>query len=647
MNRGRVVLGVVFLVVFLSEHAFGQAVGAEGLDSERFRPAMDSQGVITTEGGQGEESGDLNVGIILHYSRNPLVVTSGNDVIRSLVSDRLAGDFIVSMGMTDWLTLGVDVPAIFYQDGTMLELNTGADMGLSSAALGDIRVSPKFTILREKSHFVSLALAVPVSLPSGDDGAFLGSKSVTVSPTLALSTHLVDERLLLALNIGAWLMPEEADYRDLEVGHELFYRLGAGFRFTDDWWALAELFAGGRIETLGKNKPNEAPMEWLVGLRWQGPWDLTFSAGGGGGLLPGWGTPNFRFFMGLTWSPRVRDKDGDGVADDQDKCPTVPGPKENDGCPWGDADNDGIKDNVDQCPEQAGPPDNHGCPWGDADNDGLKDNVDKCPKEAEDKDGFEDTDGCPDPDNDKDGVLDNADKCPNEAGKPETQGCPFVDSDGDGIKDEEDKCPKEAGPKENNGCPWGDKDDDGLKDNVDKCPDEPEDIDKFEDEDGCPDPDNDKDGIVDSKDKCPDEPETVNGVKDDDGCPDKGKIIVIVKKEKIEILQKVHFATGKSRIMRDSFSLLNQVALVLKGHMEIKKIKIEGHTDSQGSEKSNQRLSERRANAVRDYLINKGGVDEKRLEAVGFGELKPIAPNSSRKGREANRRVEFMIMESE
>jgi outer membrane protein OmpA-like peptidoglycan-associated protein len=130
---------------------------------------------------------------------------------------------------------------------------------------------------------------------------------------------------------------------------------------------------------------------------------------------------------------------------------------------------------------------------------------------------------------------------------------------------------------------------------------------------------------------------------EDKGCP-KGKVLVIVKQEKIEILQKVHFATAKSTIMRDSFALLDQVFLVLKTHEEIKKVRIEGHTDSQGRPEFNMKLSQDRANAVRDYLLKKGLAPE-RLEAVGYGLEKPIADNKTAKGREANRRVEFMIAE--
>ena len=662
MKRVISTLAVVF-VVLATPAAFAQK--AEGLDCERFKPALDGQGVILTEGGQGDLSGELNVGVYFHYSHNPLVITRDGDILYSLVSDRVAGDFYVSMGMLDWLTLGVAVPAVFYQEGDMYDSTTGAKSGLTSGALGDIRVVPKFTILREKTFGVSLAVTVPFSLPSGDDVAFSGSSSVTLSPTIAASKHLIDDRLLLAVNLGFWISADEAEYRDLEADQEMFYRVGAGYKFVDDWWALGELSGGARLKTMFENQPRETPMEWLLGVRYDAPYDLHFTLGGAVGSLPGWGTPNFRAFLGVLWAPRDRDRDGDGIVDKEDRCPDEPGPRDNGGCPWGDRDKDGLKDNEDKCPDEAGPPENGGCPWGDADNDGLLDNVDRCPKEAgpkenhgcpwgdKDGDGIPDNvdkcpdepgpkenGGCPWGDKDGDGIKDNEDKCPEVAGPAENGGCPFNDEDQDGVKDADDKCPKDAGPPENDGCPWGDTDGDGVKDNLDKCPKEQ----GPKENNGCPWGDKDGDGIKDDEDKCPDQPGPPDSAQGK-GCPRKFKLVKIDREKKvIEIKQKIHFATARSRIMPDSFGLMNQVAQAIRESTDIKKVRIEGHTDSRGSDAYNQKLSEQRANAVMQYLLKKG-VPAERLEAVGRGESKPLAPNSTAKGREANRRVEFIILE--
>ncbi|WP_284668648.1 Ig-like domain-containing protein [Myxococcus sp. SDU36] len=261
----------------------------------------------------------------------------------------------------------------------------------------------------------------------------------------------------------------------------------------------------------------------------------------------------------------------------------------------------------------------------DTDGDGILDIHDACPTEPEDKDGFQDEDGCPDPDNDADGIPDTADACPNEPetlnGFEDTEGCldvapppPPVDTDGDGLMDPEDRCPNA-----------------------------PEDKDGFQDEDGCPDPDNDRDGIPDTEDKCPNEPETINGFQDEDGCPDKGKVKVLVDGERIVILEKVYFATGKDVILARSFPLLKQVAAVLRANPQVELVRIEGHTDAQGNDAKNLDLSQRRANNVRAFLVN-AGIAEGRMEAVGYGEAKPVDTNKTAKGRENNRRVGFTIL---
>ncbi|WP_244981472.1 adventurous gliding motility protein AgmC [Corallococcus exercitus] len=250
-----------------------------------------------------------------------------------------------------------------------------------------------------------------------------------------------------------------------------------------------------------------------------------------------------------------------------------------------------------------------------------------CPEGPEDFDGFQDQDGCADPDNDGDGIVDTADKCPNE---PETVNN-FEDADG---------CPdtKPAPPPP---APV-DSDGDGLMDPDDKCPNAPEDKDGFQDQDGCPDPDNDKDGIVDTADKCPLEPETINGVDDEDGCPDKGKVKVLVEGERILILEKVYFATNKDVILPRSFPILKQVAAVLRANPQVELLRVEGHTDSQGSDVANLDLSKRRAASVKTFLVNEG-IAAERLESEGYGETKPVDTNKTAAGRENNRRVEFNI----
>jgi len=185
----------------------------------------------------------------------------------------------------------------------------------------------------------------------------------------------------------------------------------------------------------------------------------------------------------------------------------------------------------------------------------------------------------------------------------------------------------------------GDRDHDGILDNVDKCPDDPEDKDGFEDEDGCPDPDNDKDRILDKDDKCPNEPETYNGFEDEDGCPDKGR--VILRKGKLEILDKIYFETAKAIIKPISFPILDAVAATLKGNPQILLVEIQGHADERGADDYNMRLTEDRAAAVKTYLIEHG-VEADRLQSHGYGETKPICPQHNESCWSKNRRVEII-----
>ncbi|HZA49643.1 MAG TPA: OmpA family protein [Myxococcaceae bacterium] len=349
--------------------------------------------------------------------------------------------------------------------------------------------------------------------------------------------------------------------------------------------------------------------------------------------------PNTAGIQATRGCPR-EDSDGDGVPDDLDRCrdqtEDKDGFQDEDGCPELDNDSDGLLDAADKCPLAPGPPQNLGCPVVDKDADGVNDDKDKCPDEPEDKDGFRDDDGCPDLDNDNDGVPDTQDRCPAQAGGADNSGCPDGDQDKDGIIDRNDKCPGQAGPAENAGCPDVDQDRDGIVDRLDKCPAQagtPESA-------GCPDPDKDADGIVDRNDKCPDEP----GIAAEQGCPRKYKMVV-VKKDRIEIKQQIKFRTGTHRIIgEDSFAILDDVGQALKDNTQIKKIRIEGHTDSTGGDAANLRLSQRRANEVMSQLIRRG-IDPGRMEAVGFGETRPIASNSTARGRAENRRTEFNIVE--
>ncbi len=112
----------------------------------------------------------------------------------------------------------------------------------------------------------------------------------------------------------------------------------------------------------------------------------------------------------------------------------------------------------------------------------------------------------------------------------------------------------------------------------------------------------------------------------------------------IRLKEKIHFYTDSSTIQPRSYSTLNDVVRILQDHPEVRKVQIEGHTDSRSSDAYNQKLSERRAKSVHDYLVSKG-IESGRLVWVGYGESRPIASNETTEGRAMNRRTVLRVLE--
>ena len=256
-----------------------------------------------------------------------------------------------------------------------------------------------------------------------------------------------------------------------------------------------------------------------------------------------------------------------------------------------DTDGDKIYDKDDACPEVAGLPEFKGCP--DTDKDGIQDSEDACPEEA----GTKELNGCPD--NDGDGIINKEDACPDDKGTKMMNGCP--DADGDGVADKDDKCPTVAGAKDNAGCPW---------------------------------PDTDGDGVADKDDKCP----TVAGTVANNGCPEVSEEAI---KKLNDYAKTILFDTGKFSFQKQTFPVLKAITAILKEYPTAK-FSIEGHTDNVGKADFNQKLSDGRANAVKQYLID-NGIDPFRLTSKGFGMDNPIDTNKTAKGRANNRRVEVKL----
>jgi OOP family OmpA-OmpF porin len=580
------------------------------LNLQLFAPAADSRGLITVDRSETLGNLDIAFGLWVNYARNPLVLTPDGmtSAPHPLVSNMVTGDVHFVLGFLGFMEAGVLLP-VSILNGPKDTMDVFGVERISVQGIGDPMLKLKAEIVSRRKTGFGVAALLGVRFPVGTNNRdFLTSGGFELAPRVIADTN-AGSRFKLSLNVGANLRFSNqamdccagaAATSTFAVGHELTFGLGAALVLVEERLDLV-LEGTGHLGLSGRGPfITRAPVEAILGLKVFIARNSFLVLGASYGVTrfagESYGSPEPRAFVGITYEPSIGDKDGDGYKDNVDACPLDPedfdGFEDKDGCPEPDNDGDGVLDVDDDCPLVPGPVENKGCPMavkrGDRDGDGIYDDVDKCPDDPEDYDKFEDTDGCPEPDNDGDGILDKDDQCPND----------------------------------------------------------PEDKDGWEDADGCPEPDNDGDGILDKDDACPNEPETKNGYEDEDGCPDEKKRVKIVK-GKILILEKIYFEYDKAVIKKESYGILYEVAKTMNENPQILLVRVEGHTDSDGGDDYNLKLSDARAHSVRDFLVKKGGVAGDRLEAKGYGETKPIADNSTDEGKATNRRVEFIIVKEE
>ncbi len=608
----RTCIGLVIAV--MTSVGMGNAVAQPGtVPTQQFQPpAGGDENFIGLMGHDVLGHMQTSFGLYLNYAYKPLEFTmEPMGVSTCLVRNQFAGDFLAAVGLFDALELGLAVPTTFYQnaDGNALKL---ARASIEHVTVGDLRLVPKWRFFH-RANQGGLALAAVVSLPTGDEESMQGNRTVTVEPRLIFDWYL-HPRFRMSANAGFLLRAQQGLF-NVDVGNEFTYGVAVDWRAVPETLAVIGEVAGKMAADADSVIEEETvPLEALAGLRLMTRSGHSFTLAGGPGLTNGYGTPTYRVALGYTYTGPM-DRDGDGCYDREDPCPDDPedrdGFEDADCCPDADNDQDGICD-----------------PWVADQNRGeqyaaLCHGRDQCPDVPEDRDGFEDEDGCPDPDNDNDRICD-----------------PWV-------------------ADQNRGQQYA-----TLCRGRDQCPDVPEDRDGFEDEDGCPDPDNDRDKICDPwvadlsqtakyadvcrlRDICPDVPENINGIDDDDGCPETKDALARIEGKKIVILDVILFYFDKTVIKPESHAVIDAVVKVLQDNPQIRKVRIEGHTDRHGSDAYNVRLSTGRAKAVQTYLI-RNGIEASRLTFEGFGERRPlVSPERSPADSQKNRRVEFIILESD
>jgi large repetitive protein len=580
-----------------------------GVDAQLFHPALDSYGICTVDRSEVSHPWDFGFKLALDLAGNPLrldmtdptdpthVATQRN----VLMGSRMTVDLGAHVGLTRWLELVLAVPfsaqsytAAFGTQGTYADGGAGvtsvprtgfyAAERLTNIPPPNVAANDMrvgFKARLAQAGMFGIGAAAVLTVPIGDSSAFLGDSSLTVQPKVI--ADLTRGPITAAINVGAVLRKETVIYDPYDLSSIASHTYAGPARVLVD--VGSELtyslgFAYHFVRWMGFGAELTGLVP-LVGVKK----DFTGDVLAGLQIFP---KHNLALAVGAgtnVFASAARRDDYRAFL----------------GLSW--TPGDGARSAVGGL---------------DSDNDGIPDAVDQCPNEPEDRDGFEDDDGCPDPDNDRDGIPDSIDRCPNE---PE---------DRDGFEDDD-------------GCPELDNDHDGIPDTQDKCPNEPEDRDGFEDDDGCPDLDNDGDGIADAIDRCPNEPETRNGVDDDDGCPDSGGAVVVTA-GKIEVPEQIQFESGSAKILGRSEALVGHIVEKIKANPQVRRIRIEGHTDDVGSAKRNLEVSQGRADAVRMALIARG-VEPDRLQAVGYGNTRPLDRRRTTDARAKNRRVDFIIVE--
>lgn len=482
------------------------------LDLERFRPAPDRDGFLTIPGTRTPGPWNYDLGLYGGYASEQLVLRDPIDESTiGVISDRVLGDLYLQLGIAGVLAVVLDAPFVVHQRGDAQSLDGAGP--LQSGAVRDPRIAARLRLVgedasieRERHEGEGLALQAAVTVPIGHEGAFAGEGAAQLEVDVIADFHI------LGIGIGGLVGYRhrfaEPTVLGISFRNQAYLTLGVQVPtfFVEDLVVLAEL----DLTTDPENPFQQTATttsEWRGGLRYL-VGDVALTAMAGTGLVGGVGSPAFRGMLGATFSPRVHDRDHDGIPDGVDECASLPedfdGNDDENGCPEPDNDHDLVPDLDDACPQDAAEPgldeDDDGCTdeVRDADTDGIADESDGCPQAAEDVDGFEDEDGCPDLDHDSDGVPSPADQCPDDA------------EDRDDFQDDD-------------GCADADDDGDGIADGADACPRDAEDGDAIEPGDGCPEPDDDRDGVPDATDTCPTQAETINGRRDEDGCPDPGR----------------------------------------------------------------------------------------------------------------------------
>jgi OOP family OmpA-OmpF porin len=390
------------------------------------------------------------IGVVGELADRPLVIYNADGSQRDTpVQYQLVLHPGASLVLWDRLRVGFDLPIAAYQKGTTGTVGGVTYTGVSSAGIGDLRLSADVRLAGEYGDVFRLAAGTQVFVPIGNQSGYLGDGSTRIIIPRALAAGDIGW-FAYAASLGFHYRGQTETFGGADLGSEFVFGASMGAHAFDRRLLIGPELYGSTVVTRSApfTKAN-TPLELLIGAHYliADSWRIGLAAAPG--LTKGLGEPAVRYVASVEWAPQPEapppaDRDHDGVADDDDACPDEPGVKTDDpktnGCP------------PPPPPEAPRPPP-------DRDHDGVPDADDACADVPGVKTDDPSTNGCP-PDRDHDGVPDAQDACPDVPGvktdDPKTNGCP-PDRDHDGVLDKDDACPDAPGPRnadpKKNGCP--------------------------------------------------------------------------------------------------------------------------------------------------------------------------------------------------
>ncbi|MBW2264032.1 MAG: hypothetical protein JRG91_18880 [Deltaproteobacteria bacterium] len=371
-----------------------------GFSLNQFQTAQGNGAFLTVDGADVPSGFSYFVGGMFDYQYRPVVIRSCREEIdgrcadwggvqTALVEHHLSFEMGGGISLFRVFEAGLVLPVVLYQAGAGIEDSAGTSVGdiAGNAGLDDLRLHLKLDlwhgVFRQEGDKIGLALVPVLTFPTGrtiHKESFMGDSLVTIHTKLVFNINV--GRVRMGLSAG-YLWREKKDFYLADMSHRISYGAAVEVKISSPIYGIVEIFGQNGFT----REIASTPLEIDAGIRFRFGSGIVLTLGAGAGLLAGVGTPAFRIFTGLGYSPpRVgepveEDRDGDGILNIHDECPDEP------------EDRDKFDDD-------------DGCADPDNDGDGFLDADDECPNKPEDKDGFEDDDGCPDLDDDVDGIMD-------------------------------------------------------------------------------------------------------------------------------------------------------------------------------------------------------------------------------------------------